>query len=56
MYRLWIVVGLVLFAFVWNYFIKAIMVLVIVLVVGGGIWAWWEFRKLRKAMRKAPDR
>ena len=55
MYRLWIVVGLVLFALIWNYFIKAIIVLVLVLVIGGGIWVWWEFRKLR-TKRKAPDR
>ena len=56
MYRLWIVAGVVLFALIWHFFIKGIIVLVLVLVIGGAIWAWWEFRKLRKAMRKTPDR
>lgn len=56
MFRLWLIVGAVLFALIWNFFIKTMMVLVIVLVIGGGIWAWWEFRQLRKAMRKPPDR
>ncbi len=56
MYRLWIVAGVVLFALIWNFFIKGIIVLVLVLVIGGAIWAWWEFRKLRKAMRKTPER
>ena len=33
MYRLWIVAGVVLFALIWNFFIKGIIVLVLVLVM-----------------------
>ena len=55
MFRLWIVVGAVLFFLIWNFFVKTMIVLVLVLAIGGGIWMWWELR-LRKATRKAPDR
>ncbi len=54
MFRLWIAVGAVLFVVIWNFLIKTMIVLVLVLAIVGGIWAWWEFR--RKAMRKPPAR
>ncbi len=55
MFRLWIALGAVLLLLIWNLFIKTVMVLVLVLVIGGGIWVWWEVRRLRKAMRTPPD-
>ena len=55
MYRVWIVAGLVLLVLIWNFFVKTITVLVIVLVIGGSIWGWWKIRRLRKAMRRLPD-
>ncbi len=54
MFRVWIVGGLVLLVLIWNLFIKAMIVLVIALVIGGGIWGYWEIRHIRKATRKPP--
>ncbi len=55
MFRLWIAAAAIVFYLIWSFFIQATMVLVLVLIVAAGIWGWWEFRQLRKAMRTPPD-
>ncbi len=60
MLRLWTVAGAllffaVLFFLIWNFFIKATAVLALVLIVGAGIWGWWEIRRRRKAIRTPQD-
>ena len=51
MIRLWFAVGLILFVLTWLYLFRITLALVIVLLLVGGAWGWWEVRQLRRAMR-----
>ena len=55
MIRLWLAAGLILFVLIWFFLFRVTLVLVIVLLLVGGAWGWWEVRQLRRAMR-APRR
>lgn len=55
MTRLWMAVAAAALFVLWLVFVRITSVLVILAVIGGGLWAWWEIRELRKAMRNPPD-
>lgn len=43
--------GLVL---LWLIFARTMTLLIILVVIVGAVWGWWEIRELRKAMRTPP--